>query len=78
MPFVYSVTLVIQGHGVAQVIGTGIHTEIGEIGKALGTIAVEDSLIKLSILKSLEPKFDKNIYLIMLKYNSMHCFIQTI
>lgn len=36
----------IQGHGVAQVIATGIHTEIGKIGKALGTIAEEDSLLK--------------------------------
>ena len=46
MPFVYSGTLVIQGHGIAQVIATGIHTEIGKIGKALGTIAEEDSLLK--------------------------------
>ncbi len=46
MSFVYSGTLVIQGHGVAQVIGTGIHTEIGKIEKALGTIAEEDSLLE--------------------------------
>ncbi len=46
MPFVYSGTLVIQGQGAAQVIATGIHTEIGKIGKALGTIAEEDSLLK--------------------------------
>jgi Ca2+-transporting ATPase len=46
MPFVYSGTLVIQGQGIAQVIATGIHTEIGKIGKALGTIAEEDSLLK--------------------------------
>ena len=46
LPFVYSGTLVIQGHGVAQVSETGIHTEMGKIGKALGTIAEEDSLLK--------------------------------
>ncbi len=46
MPFVYSGTLVIQGQGIAQVIATGIHTEIGKIGKALGTIAEEDSLLE--------------------------------
>ena len=46
LPFVYSGTLVIQGHGVAQVLETGIHTEMGKIGKALGTIAEEDSLLK--------------------------------
>ena len=46
MPFVYSGTLVIQGHGVAQVIGIGIYTEIWKIEKALGTIAEEDSLLE--------------------------------
>ncbi len=46
LPFVYSGTLVIQGHGVAQVSAAGIHTEMGKIGKALGTIAEEDSLLK--------------------------------
>lgn len=51
LPFVYSGTLVIQGHGVAQVNGTGIHTEMGKIGKALGTIAEEDSLLKKETTK---------------------------
>ncbi len=46
LPFVYSGTLVIQGHGAAQVSETGIHTEMGKIGKALGGIAEEDSLLK--------------------------------
>ncbi len=46
LPFVYSGTLVIQGQGLAQVSSTGIHTEMGKIGKALGTIAEEDSLLK--------------------------------
>ena len=36
LPFVYSGTLVIQGHGIAQVKSTGINTEMGKIGKALG------------------------------------------
>ncbi|HEY3362470.1 MAG TPA: cation-translocating P-type ATPase [Methanosarcina sp.] len=45
-PFVYSGTLVIQGQGVAQASSTGINTEMGKIGKALGTIAEEDSLLK--------------------------------
>jgi Ca2+-transporting ATPase len=46
LPFVYSGTVVIQGQGVAQVNAVGIHTEMGKIGKALGTIAEEDSLLK--------------------------------
>lgn len=46
LPFVYSGTLVIQGHGTSRVSSTGIQTEMGKIGKALGTIAQEDSLLK--------------------------------
>jgi Ca2+-transporting ATPase len=46
MPFVYSGTLVVQGHGVAKVTGTGIHTEMGKIGKALQTITQEETLLK--------------------------------
>ncbi len=34
-PFVYSGTLVVQGRGMARVLATGAHTEIGKIGKAL-------------------------------------------
>jgi P-type Ca2+ transporter type 2C len=33
LPFVFSGTLVVQGHGIAQVRATGIHTEMGSIGK---------------------------------------------
>jgi len=46
MPFVYSGTLVVQGHGMAKVTGTGIHTEMGKIGKALQTITGEETLLK--------------------------------
>jgi Ca2+-transporting ATPase len=46
MPFVYSGTLVVQGHGMAKVTGTGIHTEMGQIGKALQTITREETLLK--------------------------------
>ncbi len=46
MPFVYSGTLVVQGHGIAKVTGTGIYTEIGKIGKALQTITQEETLLK--------------------------------
>lgn len=41
LPFVCSSTLVVQGHGVAEVKGTGIHTEIGKIGRALQTLEPE-------------------------------------
>lgn len=35
LPFVYSGTVLVQGQGVARVAGTGLHSEIGRIGKAL-------------------------------------------
>ncbi|VVB89512.1 putative copper-exporting P-type ATPase A [uncultured archaeon] len=46
MPFVYSGTLAVQGHGMVKVTETGIYTEMGKIGKALQTINPEESLLK--------------------------------
>lgn len=46
LPFVYFGTLVIQGQGVAEVRSTGVQTEMGKIGKALGTITEEDSPLR--------------------------------
>jgi Ca2+-transporting ATPase len=39
LPWVFAGTLVIQGGGVARVRATGMHTELGRIGAALGGIA---------------------------------------
>jgi Ca2+-transporting ATPase len=39
LPLVYAGTLVVSGHGLAQVLATGMHTEMGRIGHALGDIA---------------------------------------
>jgi Ca2+-transporting ATPase len=47
LPFIYSSTLVVQGHGIARVISTGIHTEIGKIGKVLQTVQPEDTLLQI-------------------------------
>lgn len=38
LPWVYSGTLVVQGHGLARVSATGVRSEIGRIGAALGHI----------------------------------------
>ena len=46
LPFVYSGTLVVQGHGVARVLATGLRTEIGKIGKALQTVGTEETLLQ--------------------------------
>lgn len=43
LPFVYSGTLVVQGQGIARILSTGIHTEIGKIGKSLLMLATEST-----------------------------------
>lgn len=45
LPFVYSGSMVISGHGVALVNSVGINTEIGKIGKSLKNIKDEDTLL---------------------------------
>ena len=49
LPFVFSGTLVVQGQGIAQVRATGIHTEMGKIGKALQTVQIEGTLLQREI-----------------------------
>lgn len=46
LPFIYSSTLAVQGQGIAQALATGIHTEIGKIGKSLQTIEQEETLLQ--------------------------------
>jgi Ca2+-transporting ATPase len=41
LPFLFSGTLVVKGRGMARVLATGAHTEMGKIGKALQSIEVE-------------------------------------
>ncbi|MDE2417193.1 MAG: cation-translocating P-type ATPase [Burkholderiales bacterium] len=43
LPYVYSGTLVVRGHGLAQVTATGPRSEIGRIGVALETVGEERS-----------------------------------
>ena len=49
LPFVYSGTLVVQGRGLAEVRSTGVHTEMGKIGKALGEVERSDTSLKREI-----------------------------
>jgi Ca2+-transporting ATPase len=46
LPWVYSGTLVVQGHGLAQVSATGVRSEIGRIGGALGRITAPPSALQ--------------------------------
>jgi Ca2+-transporting ATPase len=45
LPFVYSGSLVVSGRATALVNLTGLHTEIGKIGKSLDTIKDEETLL---------------------------------
>lgn len=49
LPFVFSGTLIVQGQGIAQVRSTGIHTEMGNIGKALQTVPVEGTRLQTEV-----------------------------
>jgi Ca2+-transporting ATPase len=43
LPFVYSGSLVVKGQAITQVTATGIHTEMGKIGKALQVLQPEET-----------------------------------
>jgi len=43
---IFSATLIVRGHGIARVTATGLHTEIGKIGKMLQLITTEPSLLQ--------------------------------
>jgi Ca2+-transporting ATPase len=45
-PFLFSGSLVVQGEGVARVERAGTHTEMGKIGKVLGGLADEKTLLQ--------------------------------
>ena len=48
-PYVYSGTLIVQGRGMARVLATGAHSEIGKIGKALHEVVIETSPLQKEI-----------------------------
>jgi len=49
LPFVFSGTLVVQGHGIVRVLSIGSQTEMGKIGKALQKITSEETLLNKEI-----------------------------
>ncbi|MDD1666479.1 MAG: cation-translocating P-type ATPase, partial [Methanomicrobiales archaeon] len=46
-PWLYAGTLVVQGQGIAEVMDTGMGTEMGKIGKALGSVREEETRLRL-------------------------------
>ncbi|PKN88951.1 MAG: ATPase [Deltaproteobacteria bacterium HGW-Deltaproteobacteria-1] len=57
IPCVYSGTLVVQGQGIACIKAAGIHTEIGNIGKALQTVVQEDTLLQKETARIVKAVF---------------------
>ncbi|MCJ7740995.1 cation-translocating P-type ATPase [Candidatus Microgenomates bacterium] len=51
LPFVFSGTLIVKGHGLVKVLTTGINSEIGKIGKSLNTLEIEDTLLQIETRK---------------------------
>lgn len=51
---VFSGTMVVQGHGVAEVTATGPRTELGKIGKALVTLQPEQSKLKQEVSRAVK------------------------
>ncbi|MGB3023397.1 MAG: cation-translocating P-type ATPase [Candidatus Saccharimonadales bacterium] len=45
----YSGTMIVKGHGIAEVTAIGIATKLGEIGVSLGTIKPEKTLLKQEV-----------------------------
>ena len=46
LPFLYSGTMLVQGRGMAAVLATGVHTEIGKIGKALQALEPDETFLQ--------------------------------
>jgi len=51
LPYVYAGSLVVSGRGIAQVSAIGNESEMGKIGKSLGTIKEEDTLLRKETTK---------------------------
>jgi Ca2+-transporting ATPase len=48
---VYSGSMIVKGHGVAEVTATGINTEMGKIGKSLNSINIENTLLQKEVAR---------------------------
>lgn len=51
LSFVFCSTLVTKGHGVAEVIATGIQSQVGIIGKELQSLKIEKTLLQSEVSK---------------------------
>ena len=51
---VFSGTLIVKGHGTAEVTGTGKYSEIGKIGSSLKSISTEKTLLQKEVNKAIK------------------------
>jgi len=49
LPYVYSGSMIVQGNGIVRVVGTGVNTELGKIGKAIESVKEEPTKLKTEI-----------------------------
>ncbi|HWA88761.1 MAG TPA: cation-translocating P-type ATPase [Rhizomicrobium sp.] len=49
LPFVFAGTLVVRGTGIARVAATGLHSEMGKIGRALQSITLEQPRLRAQL-----------------------------
>ena len=66
LPFLFSGTLIVQGQGVAKIIATGTETELGKIGKALGRIREEPTLLQRETGKLVKSIFVIAVFLCLI------------
>ncbi len=57
LPFLFSGTMMVQGQCVVKVLSIGINTEMGRIGKALGGIISEKTLLQKEVKKIVTAAF---------------------
>jgi Ca2+-transporting ATPase len=50
-PMIYSGTMIVKGQAIAKVAATGLRTELGKIGKALGSLETEDTNLQKQTAK---------------------------
>ncbi len=74
-PCLFSGTLIVQGQGIAEVHATGLHTELGRIGKALQQVESEDTLLQQEtrrVVKRLAVAGLSLCTLVVLLYGATH------
>lgn len=70
----FSGTLLVQGHGVAEVIHTGIHTQMGKIGQALTGIETEKTLLQKETRKLVIIVFSIAMLLCLLVFGFQYAY----